>query len=171
MLSSISRPSPKGTPIAAAARLPRNVRNLIRTWAQMRKTVLVVEDDDDARYLYSTALAQRGYQVLNAANGAEGVHLARTHQPHLILLDIRMPLLDGWSALRYLRSYKETRFLPVFGISAYAPDDAARERAGSIDFDKFLLKPIEASAVVAAIERHIGPPDAEPPQAAMVQPS
>ena len=63
--------------------------------ASVPKTVLIVEDDEDTRTVYADALRERGYRVLTATQGAEGVHLARRHRPDLILLDIRMPVMDG----------------------------------------------------------------------------
>jgi two-component system cell cycle response regulator DivK len=125
----------------------------------MQKSVLVIEDDEDTRNIYTTALTTHGYEVLTAKQGAEGVHFARTKRPGLIVLDIRMPIMSGWTAMQYLRSYDETRGIPVLGISAYAPKEEQVERMGSLGFDSFLLKPIEPADVVRAIETLIGPPD------------
>lgn len=124
----------------------------------MTQRVLIVEDDEDTRAMYQTALEARGYRVFTAEHGAEGVHLARRYQPDLILLDILMPVMDGWQALRYLRSYTETRAIPICAISAYAPDEKELERAGSMDFDCFLIKPVEPAEVVSEVERRIGRP-------------
>jgi CheY-like chemotaxis protein len=86
------------------------------------KTVLIVEDDSDTREIYQTALTERGYDALVATDGAEGVHVARKHHPDLILLDIRMPVMDGWQAVCYLRSFPQTQKIPICGISAYAAE-------------------------------------------------
>lgn len=131
----------------------------------MPKTVLIIEDDQDTRSIYETALTERGFRVRTAGQGAEGVHLARTHPPDLILLDIRMPVMDGWGAIRYLKSYPETRQIPICGISAYAPDEEELERAGEAAFDCFLLKPIDPKEVVAQIEARIGRPGPDMPPA------
>jgi CheY-like chemotaxis protein len=128
----------------------------------MPKTVLVIEDDEDTREIYARALSHRGYEVLMAKQGAEGVHLARTRAPDLVLLDIRMPVMDGWQAIRYLRSYLETRRIPVCAISAFAPDDEVLEELGT-PFDCFLTKPLDPKVVVAEIEARIGAPDAVTP--------
>ena len=82
----------------------------------MAKTVLIVEDDSDTRDIYQTALTERGYDVLVAIDGAEGVHIARKHHPDLILLDIRMPVMDGWQAVCYLRSFPQTQKIPSAGF-------------------------------------------------------
>ena len=93
----------------------------------MPKSILIVDDDEDNRRIYSAALSERGYRVLVAMHGAEGVHLARTHKPALILLDIRMPVMDGWGAIRWLKSYPETRRIPVCAISIRARRGADAE--------------------------------------------
>lgn len=131
----------------------------------MPKTILIVEDDEDTRTIYASALAEKGYRVLLATQGAEGVHLARRHHPDLVLLDIRMPVLNGWAAARYLRTDPETRNIPIFAISAYEVDEEERLLADRVDFDRFLTKPIDPRDVVAAIEARIGPagPDLEGP--------
>lgn len=128
----------------------------------MPKTVLIVEDDEDTRTIYGAALAERGYQVLTAIHGAEGVHIARTRCPDLLLLDIRMPVMNGWAAARYLKSYPETRSIPICAISAHeleAEEDKLVERY----VDCFLLKPVDPGSVVAEVERRIGSPIADLP--------
>lgn len=126
----------------------------------MSKQVLIIEDDEDARIMYQNALKARGYTVTTARQGAEGVHLARKLRPNLILLDIRMPVMNGWQALRYLRSYDETRSIPVCAISAYPREKEEMERLGTMDYDCYLMKPISPRDVVAEVERWIGPPAA-----------
>ena len=121
---------------------------------RMPKTVLIVEDDEDTRSIFSTALTERGYRVITASQGAEGVHLARRHLPNLILLDIRMPVMSGWGAVRYLRADPKTRNIPVCAISAYSPDDNEAERMQQ--FACFLMKPIDPHEVVTKIEALIG---------------
>jgi CheY-like chemotaxis protein len=128
----------------------------------MPKTVLIVEDDEDTRSIYSTAIAERGYRVLTASQGAEGVHLARRHRPDLILLDIRMPVMDGWQVMRYLKSFPHTRSIPVCAISAYAPEEEELEQIGQMEFDCFLMKPIDPRDIVAEVEARIGPPPRGP---------
>ena len=124
----------------------------------MPKTVLIIEDDEDMRGIYSAALSRRGYQVLSASQGAEGVHLARTRRPDLILMDIRMPVMSGWGAIRYLRSYRETQKIPVCVISAHEPEEEELEKLGGPALDCFLTKPIDPTALVAEVEARIGPP-------------
>jgi two-component system, cell cycle response regulator DivK len=125
----------------------------------MSKTVLLVEDDADARTIYQDALAKRGYEVITALHGAEGVHLARRVNPDLVLMDIRMPIMDGWQAIRYLKTDPATSHVPVWAISAYLAEEVPRGPSEGVRFDRMLPKPIDPRNVVAEIEAHIGPPE------------
>lgn len=128
----------------------------------MPRTVLVVEDDDASRAMYRDVLVEGGYRVLTATQGAEGVHLARRHHPDLILLDVRMPVMDGWAVARYLKSDPATLGIPVVALSAFP---RAEEDPGPWDapkFDHFLEKPIAPGRLIAEVESWIGPPDTEP---------
>src|SRR5829696_2223508 len=91
----------------------------------MTKTVLVVEDDIDTSMIYAAALTQRGFNVLTARHGAEGVYLARRHIPRLILMDIRMPVMNGWHALATLKNDSDTRSIPVWVMSAYFEEESS----------------------------------------------
>lgn len=128
----------------------------------MGKTVLIVEDDPDARAIYEEALAGRGYTVIAALHGAEGVHLARRHRPDLILMDIRMPVMDGWQAIQYLKSDPAVSHIPIWGISAYLSDEELEQQPSWLHFDRLIPKPIDPVALAAEIEAQIGPPP--PPQ-------
>lgn len=136
----------------------------------MAKTVLIIEDDEDTRAIFGAILSERGYEILTASQGAEGVHLARTRRPDLILLDIRMPVMDGWIAIRYLKSYGETLKIPVCAISAFEPDEQELEEVGGMPFDCFLMKPIDPNKVVAEIISRVGPAeDTSPPDLPQAQ--
>ena len=87
-------------------------------------TILVVEDDDAVREALSEVLSTAGYRVLTAVHGAEGVHLARKHRPDLIIMDLRMPIMGGWDAVRYVQTDPKTKGIPVWVVSAYQADDA-----------------------------------------------
>lgn len=130
----------------------------------MPKTVLIVEDDSDARAIYEEALTERGFTVLIALHGAEGVHLARRHKPDLILMDIRMPVMDGWQAIEYLKSDPATAHIPIWAISAYIADEETMEEQPSwFQFDRLVSKPVDPVALVSEIESRIGRP-APPPE-------
>jgi CheY-like chemotaxis protein len=129
----------------------------------MAKLVLIIEDDEDTQRIYATALTERGYRVVVADHGAEGVHLARTLVPDLILLDIRMPVMSGWGALEYLSAYEETRTIPICAISAYQPEVEELQRVEEAEqFRCFLLKPVEPWAITEKVHELIGPPDHNP---------
>lgn len=123
----------------------------------MPRTVLIIEDDEDTRSIYRSALEEQGYRVVTATQGAEGVHLARRTSPDLILLDIRMPVMDGWGAARYLKSDPATRTIPICAISAFEAEDEESETSGRADFDCFLMKPLPLNAIVEEVARRIGP--------------
>ena len=120
-----------------------------------RQTLLLVEDNEDNRIIYSTVFRHLGYQVVEAEDGVQAVALARSLQPDLILMDISIPELDGWEATRILRQDATTSAIPIIALTAHAlPDD--RERASAIGFTAYLAKPIEPRAVVAEVQRWIG---------------
>ena len=128
----------------------------------MPKLILIVEDDETTREIYSASLRDRGYRVLLATNGAEGVHLARRHRPDLVLMDLRMPVMDGVQAIRYLKSDPQTSRIKVFAISAYEPEAGVPDELHPRGWDGFLTKPIEPPRLLEEIERRIGPPRPPP---------
>lgn len=118
--------------------------------------ILLVEDQQDNQTIYRLILEHAGYTVLHAWDGAEGLRLAREHHPELILMDISVPLVDGWEATRQLKADPATAAIRVVALTAHAfPAD--RERAARIGFDDYLSKPVEPSRVLAAVRRLVGP--------------
>ena len=84
------------------------------------KTVLLVEDNEDNRIVYSTILQHFGYVVTEALNGEEGIAKARNERPDLILMDISIPVIDGWEATQVLKRDPETRGIPIIALTAHA---------------------------------------------------
>lgn len=121
-------------------------------------TILIVEDDEHTRRIYRDALENHGYTVITAAHGAEGVAMARRRKPDLILLDIRMPVMDGMQAMHYLKFDPDTERIPIFAISGFADPTQPQSGSSKMGFDLFLVKPLELNSVIAAIEQRIGPP-------------
>jgi two-component system, cell cycle response regulator DivK len=121
------------------------------------RTVLVVEDQEDNRHILTVYLEYVGYRVISAVNGADGVAAARAEHPDLILMDISMPVLDGYAALRELRSDPALRSTPVVALTAHALS-TDREAVLAAGFDAYLAKPIEPRLVTMEIERIIGKP-------------
>jgi CheY-like chemotaxis protein len=119
------------------------------------QTLLLVEDNDDNRIIYSTVLRHLGYEVVEATDGVQAIGLARSRRPDLILMDISIPQLDGWEATRILRLDPATRDIPIVALTAHALADD-RERATALGFTSYLAKPVEPRAVVAEVRRWIG---------------
>lgn len=121
-----------------------------------RKTVLLVEDNEDNRVVFATILRHYGYEVIEAEDGETGLHLARTRRPDLVLMDISIPVMDGWEATRVLKDDSATADIPVIAVTAHAlAEDRARAR--SIGFDGFLAKPVQPRLVLEEVQRFIGP--------------
>lgn len=120
------------------------------------KSVLLVEDNEDNRFIYSTILERRGFRVLEARTGEQGVEMAREHRPDLVLMDISLPVMDGLEATRRLKQDPATSEIPVIAVTAHAMAED-RERAREAGCNGYLVKPIEPSRVLAEVERLIGP--------------
>ncbi|MEP7066313.1 MAG: response regulator, partial [Gemmatimonadota bacterium] len=104
------------------------------------KTVLLVEDNEDNRIVYSTILQHFGYVVMEALNGEEGIAKARAERPDLILMDISIPVIDGWEATQVLKRDPETRGIPIIALTAHALA-SDREKAMEVGCDSYLAKP------------------------------
>ena len=114
--------------------------------------ILVIEDDDKSRKLVRDLLTVKGYEIIEAETGEEGVRLARERRPSLVLMDIRLPGIDGIQALGRLRAEVTTREIPVMAMTAsvMAGD---RQRVLDAGFDAFQSKPINIRHFVAAVEQ------------------
>ena len=114
--------------------------------------ILVVEDDDKSRKLVRDLLTVKGYEIIEAGTGEEGVDLAQKRGPNLILMDIRLPGIDGIQALERLRAEVATREIPVMAITAsvMASD---RQRVLDAGFSAFQSKPINVKDFLAAVEQ------------------
>jgi two-component system, cell cycle response regulator DivK len=121
-----------------------------------RKMILLVEDHEDSRFICSTILRHHGYGIMEAEDGATGLQLARLHLPDLILLDVTLPILDGWSAAERLRGQAETSHIPIVALTAHA-FQADQERGRRLGFDAYLIKPCRPSRVLAEVRRLVGP--------------
>src|SRR5258705_13508048 len=119
------------------------------------KTVLLVEDNEDNRIVYSTILRHFGYEVSEALNGEEGIAKARAEKPDLILMDISIPIIDGWEATQVLKHDPVTRDIPIIALTAHALA-SDREKAMEVGCDGYLAKPCEPRAVVAEVQRFLG---------------
>jgi len=109
--------------------------------------ILVVEDNDKNRKLVRDVLTFKGYEIIEAETGEEGVHLAQERHPSLILMDIRLPGIDGIEALRQLRAEEATREIPIMAMTASVMT-ADRQKITDAGFDAFQSKPLKVSDFV-----------------------
>ena len=119
--------------------------------------ILLVEDNELNRDMLSRRLARKGYEVVLAGDGAEGVTAATAGRPDLVLMDMSLPVLDGWEATRRLKAAPETRPIPVIALTAHAMS-SDREKALEAGCDDYDTKPIELPRLLAKIERLLGTP-------------
>ncbi len=123
--------------------------------AERGGVVLLVEDNVDNRIIYRTILMHAGYTVLEAGDGEEALRIAREDHPNLILMDISIPVIDGWEATRRLKADEATASIPIVALTAHAmvTDRIKAQEAGC---DGYLIKPIEPQRVAEEVEMRIG---------------
>lgn len=117
--------------------------------------ILLVEDNELNRDMLSRRLERRGMEVLIAIDGQQGIEIAQAHLPDLILMDMSLPVLDGWTATRQLKSLPSTQAIPVIALTAHAMsgDQEKCLAAGCDDYD---TKPIEFDRLLGKIEALLG---------------
>ena len=117
--------------------------------------VLLVEDNEMNRDMLSRRLIRRGFQVVFAMDGQQGVDLARSERPDIILMDMSLPVIDGWEATRRVKADDATRSVPVIGLTAHAMA-GDREKAIEAGCDDYDTKPVELDRLIGKIERLLG---------------
>jgi CheY-like chemotaxis protein len=122
----------------------------------MKLKILLIEDHEQNRYLASFLLEKHGYAVVSAADGRTGIELAQTIKPALILLDIQLPLMDGYTVARELRSDPALRNIPIIAVTSYAMV-GDREKSLAAGCNGYLEKPINPDTFVTEIERFLPP--------------
>lgn len=113
--------------------------------------ILLVEDNEDNRDMLSRRLARKGYEVVCAGDGAEGVARAISERPDLILMDMSLPLIDGWEATRRVKAAPESSAIPVIALTAHAMA-GDREKAVAAGCDDYDTKPVEMPRLLEKIE-------------------
>lgn len=113
--------------------------------------ILLVEDNEMNRDMLSRRLDRRGYQVLMAVDGKQGVDMAAAEVPDLILMDMSLPILDGWEATRQLKAAPATRAIPIIALTAHAMS-GDREKALEAGADDYDTKPIELPRLLEKIQ-------------------
>ncbi|SEC63109.1 Response regulator receiver domain-containing protein [Rhizobiales bacterium GAS191] len=104
--------------------------------------ILYVEDNDDNIFMLKNRLTRAGFTVVVATDGAKGVAMAASEKPDVILMDLSLPVLDGWEATRRIKAASETRHIPVIALTAHAMS-GDREKALAAGCDDFDTKPVE----------------------------
>ena len=117
--------------------------------------VLLVDDDEMCRDMLSRRLIRRGFEVIVAVDGKQGIESARSEKPDIILMDMSLPVMDGWEATRRIKSDDATRGVSVIGLSARTLS-GDRENAIAAGCDDYEIKPIEFDRLIGKIERLLG---------------
>jgi two-component system cell cycle response regulator DivK len=112
--------------------------------------ILYVEDNEDNLYMLSNRLTRRGYEVVSARDGQQGIAMAESEVPALILMDLSLPIIDGWEATRRLKAEALTRNIPVIALSAHAMA-GDREKAIAAGCDDYDTKPVELPRLLEKI--------------------
>ena len=113
--------------------------------------ILLVEDNEMNRDMLSRRLERRGYQVVIAEDGAAGVSMARLENPDLILMDMSLPVMDGWEATRQIKATPETKVIPVIALTAHAMA-GDEEKALAVGCNDYETKPVDLPRLLAKIE-------------------
>jgi two-component system, cell cycle response regulator DivK len=120
----------------------------------MSRRILLIEDHEDNRRIVRDLLMPSGYEVVEAVTGEEGVAMAGSHRPDLILMDIQLPGLDGYEATRRIRADPALRTIPIIAVTSYAlsGDDVKAREAGC---DAYVTKPFSPRALLAKIREYV----------------
>ncbi|MGY8779697.1 MAG: response regulator [Longimicrobiales bacterium] len=117
--------------------------------------ILLVEDNEMNRDMLSRRLLRRGYEIIIAVDGQEAIDMAGTERPDLILMDLSLPVLDGWEATRRLKDSEETRSIPIIALSAHAMI-GDRENALAAGCDDYDTKPVDLVRLLEKMEAFLG---------------
>ncbi len=116
--------------------------------------ILLVEDNEMNRDMLSRRLIRKGYEVVMAIDGEQGVSMAGTESPDLILMDMSLPLVDGWEATRRIKANESTAPIPIIALTAHAMSDD-RQKALEAGCDDYDTKPIDFKHLLGMIEHHL----------------
>ena len=117
--------------------------------------ILYVEDNEDNIYMLTRRLTRKGFDIITAGDGKEGIARAKAEEPALILMDLSLPVMDGWTATRALTADETTRHIPVIALSAHAMDEH-RDQAMEAGCDDYDTKPVDIARLLSKIEALIG---------------
>ena len=128
---------------------------MVRNEGNAMPRLLYVEDNEMNRDMLSRRLQRRGFEVLIAGDGEQGVTVAAAEKPDLILMDLSLPVLDGWEATRRIKAAPDTRRIPIIGLTAHARA-ADRDKCLEAGCDDYDTKPVELGRLLEKIERLLG---------------
>lgn len=117
--------------------------------------ILLVEDNEMNRDMLSRRLERKGFTIVMAVDGGQGVAMAQSEAPDLILMDMSLPVLDGWEATRQLKAADATKSIPIIGLTAHAMS-GDREKCLEAGCDDYDTKPIELPRLLEKIQTHLG---------------
>ena len=117
--------------------------------------ILLVEDDEMSWDMLSRRLQRKGYEVVVAVDGEKAVEIARSESPEIILMDISLPVIDGWEATRRIRALPETRSIPIIALTAHAMSED-REKAMEAGCDDYDTKPVDFKRLLEKINALVG---------------
>ena len=117
--------------------------------------ILIVEDNDMNRDMLSRRLGRKGFDIVMAEDGAQGVDMANSESPDLILMDMSLPVLDGWEATKKIKSTESTESIPIIALTAHAMD-SDREKALAAGCDDYDTKPVELPRLLDKINQLLG---------------
>jgi two-component system cell cycle response regulator DivK len=129
----------------------------------MKAVILLIEDNEQNRYLATFLLEQHGYKVVAAPNGPQGIEMAQELLPDLILLDIQLPVMDGYTVACLLRGIESLRAVPIIAVTSYAMM-GDREKSLAAGCNGYIEKPINPETFVSEIEQFLILPPATPPK-------
>ncbi len=121
--------------------------------------ILLIEDNEESRDALSQRLERRGYNVVSARDGQQDVSMAGPENPDLILMDMNMPVLDGWQAAREIKALEKTRHISIIGLTAHAMA-GDREKAPAAGCSDYHTKPVDFPGLMAQIEAVLRAPSA-----------
>ena len=120
----------------------------------MTKRILIIEDQEDNRAIMRDLLMGAGFEMIEAVDGEEGVKLAQSQQPDLILMDIQLPLIDGYEATRQIRAFDDMKAIPIIAVTSYAMSgDEAKARAAGCN--AYVAKPFSPRQLLAKVREFL----------------
>jgi CheY-like chemotaxis protein len=119
----------------------------------MSRKVLIVEDVADIRMMMKMLIQSHGFEVITAGDGYEAVELAKEHHPDIILMDLMMPIMDGFTATRIIRESEDLRKTPILAVTAYG--DSCLEKAMEVGFDNVISKPLDFDNLTPLLNQYL----------------